>query len=445
MNKIPTHKKIPMVSRLVSIRNAARLVKNPIPVVQETMEKMGPTYFFHMGGRNLGLLTRELHIIQHILQKNHKNYHKSRFQTDELASYVGKGLLTNNGEDWLKQRRLIQPAFGRKNIDTLSSIMEEEIHDVFQQEIGNGGRTEISHVSAMLTFHIVTRAIFSDEVSHAQIVELRDRVERVQKMIILQIRQPFKRWYYSLSGMMRKHHRLADEVKDLIRGLIENRQKDGHRKEDILQFLLDTRYEDTGQPMSTDRLVDELLIMMVAGHETTAHSLTWTLYLLNQHPDVSEAAMGEVVNKGNTYMEYFAPDSRIMSIIKESLRMYPPAWVIDRTALQDDIIDGYRIPKNITIMQFIYGLHHDEKYWDAPHEFRPDRFIKNPKPDAYFPFGAGPRLCIGNHFAYLELIITLVKFLQSYRLPKKAIPYPGIKPLITLQPEKAVWMDLERK
>jgi cytochrome P450 len=407
------------------------------------MKVLGSTYFFHMGGRTKGLITQDLEIIQHVLQKNHKNYIKSPLQTEQLASYVGNGLLTNNGESWLRQRRLIQPAFTRKNINSLSFIIEEEAKKVFHAEIGQGGPTNISHVAAMLTFHVVARAIFSDEMSHDEIVGMRRNVERVQHMIIHQVRQPYKRWYYRWSGKMRRHHALADEAKDLIKSVIINRKANRVQKKDILQFLLDTRYEDTGEEMELAQLVDELLILMVAGHETTAHSFSWTLFLLNQHEESREKLLEDIRINDENYLNYFLPDSYVMAVIKESMRLYPPAWVIDRIGLKDDFVTKNKtIPGNTIIMSFIYGLHRDPKFWPDPDSFVPERFLSDTKQEAYFPFGAGPRLCIGNHFAYLELIIAFVQFFKNYRLPLTPISHPGIKPLITLQPAHNIWMDL---
>ncbi len=438
--------KIPTVPRLVSLKNAARLVKNPIPVVQEMMKKMGPTYFFHIGGRTMGMITQDLDIIQHILQKNHNNYYKSPLQSKELAAYVGKGLLTNNGPDWLRQRRMIQPLFSKQKVNSIAEIMESEFARVFGQEIINEERINLSHLSAMLTFHIVAKSIFSDGIGHEEIVRMRDHVERVQKMLILQVRQPYKKWFYTWSGMIKKHHRLAQEAKDLIHGLIVTRSKaSSPKKNDILQFMLDSRYEDTGKPMSEQQLIDELLILIVAGHETTAHSLTWTVYLLNHHPEILADVLTEINYKNTSYFDYFNPDSLLLATIKESMRLYPPAWVIDRVGLDDDELETVTIPKDTILMNFVYGLHHNSNYWENPEQFFPKRFISNPRPEAYFPFGAGPRLCIGNHFALLELVVVLVNLLKNYELPSTPLSFPGFNPLITLQPAKPIWLNLSKR
>ncbi len=435
----------PTVSRITSLKNAARLVKNPIPVVNGVMQKLGPTYMFHIGGRNKGLITQDLDLIEHILQKNHKNFNKSPLQTKELAAYVGNGLLTNNGNNWLRQRRLIQPAFNRKNINSLISLMEEEVNLVCQNEMAIGKRVNLSHLSAMLTFHIVARTIFSDEVRHDEIIRMRNNVERVQKMIILQIRQPYKIWFYSMSGMLKKHHKLAKEAKDLIYRLIQTRKASVHRKDDILQFMLDTRYEDTGLPMSDQQLVDELLILMVAGHETTAQSIIWTMLLLHDHAETLYNVRQEINEIGNDYEAYFKQGSILMASIKESMRLYPPAWVIDRVGIEDDEVNGHLIPKDTIIMNYIYGLHRNPDHWEKPNKFLPERFIEARKPSAYFPFGAGPRLCIGNHFAYLELVVTIVNLLQNYTIRSSSSALPGMNPLITLQPDRQVFFMVEAR
>lgn len=434
-------KQFPLVSRLTSLKNAARLVKNPIPVVQETMANLGDSYFFHMGGRTKGLLTRELGLIQHVLQKNHKNYHKSPLQSKELAAYIGKGLLTNNGAPWLRQRRLIQPAFSRKNINQLAELMRKETEVVLDREVGDGGLINCTHLGEMLTFGIIARAMFSDEVTHADMMQMRDNIQRVQKMIILQVRQPYKRWYYSLTGMIRHHKGLVLEAKHLVEKVVVNRQQSGHRRGDLLDYMMDLRYEDTGEPMALAQLVDELLILMVAGHETTAQSFAWTLFLLNNHRGALTKTLDAIRQPAVEPMAYFSPDNYLMAMIKESMRLYPPAWVIDRIGLEDDEWNGYPIPKNTIIMNFTYGLHYDERYWSSPKEFRPERFIEQPKREAYFPFGAGPRLCIGNHFTLLELAIAFDGFLSRYEIGLEPVPQPTLNPLITLQPAKPIYLQ----
>lgn len=426
------------------MKNAARLVKNPIPVVQETMADLGSTYFFHMGGRTKGLLTQELSLIQHILQKNNKNYYKSPLQADELADYIGKGLLTNNGPSWLRQRRLIQPAFSKRNINQLAELMRAETESVLNHEVGKGGNVNCTHLGEMLTFHIIARAMFSDEISHDDMMTMRDHIQRVQKMIILQVRQPFKKWYYSLSGMIRRHKNLALQAKQLIERVVVARKASGIRKDDILDYMLDLRYEDTGEPMVLQQLVDELLILMVAGHETTAQSFAWTLMLLNNHPEAYHKVRESVKSHDSDVMSFFSPDNYLMAVIKESMRLYPPAWVIDRMGVEDDEWNGYRIPKNTIIMNFTYGLHHDASHWKDVEHFIPERFIDQPKPAAYFPFGAGPRLCIGNHFTLLELAIAFHTFLSKYEIGKAPIDRPTLNPLITLQPLTPIVMSCAR-
>ena len=435
----------PKVKRMHSLLHAARFVQNPIPIVDENMAAFGPTYFFHMGGKRLGLISQDLDVIQHVLQRNHKNYQKSKLQSEELASYIGHGLLTNNGENWLRQRRLIQPAFSRSKVNSLADLMADETEKVYEREVGSGGRIDVSFLSAMLTFHIISRAIFSDEVEESQILQMRENVERVQKMVVQQVRQPYKKWYFQLSGKIRRHQQLAIQSRSILRNLIENRMQSAIQKGDLLAFLLETRYEDTGESMTMKQLIDEVLILMVAGHETTAHCLTWTLSLLNTHRDILAGVLAEVQRRGSDFLSYFNPDSLLQAVIKESLRLYPPAWVLDRSGIEDDTIQGKRIPRNTIIMAYIFGIHRSPTYWENPTKFDPSRFLNGKKPEAYFPFGAGPRLCIGNHFAYLELIIVLTLFLQRYSFTDESFSFPEFKPLVTLQPSSTVYMHFNKR
>ena len=430
-----TNQKFPRVSRIQSLKNAFRLVHNPIPVIQETMLKYGDTYAFHIGGKTPAHASRDPEVIKHVLRMNHKNYQKSPFQSKELASYIGKGLLTNNGGDWLRQRRLIQPVFHRKNINKLINLMDLVCARRMHHILGNSaGSLRIHHLAMDITFHIAAKAIFGDDVTSEELRSLRDDIERVQKMIVYQIRQPYKQWYYQLSGAIRKHKKLAQNAKRLVAEKSFNRQQSPEIKEDLLQLMLQLKYEDSGSPMSVDRLTDELIILLIAGHETTAQAVSWAISLIARHPDW-QRRIKEEIDQNLDPVKSMQTQSILFAVINETLRLYPPAWVIDRISIREDSINGRTIPPQSFMMCFVYGLHRHEKYWENPNEFRPERFLKQEvNSDHFIPFGAGPRLCIGHHFAMLELYVILKNILKLYNFKTINAPLPGLKPLITLQP-----------
>jgi cytochrome P450 len=203
-------------------------------------------------------------------------------------------------------------------------------------------------------------------------------------------------------------------------------------------MLLDARYEDTGMPMAESQVIDEILILLIAGHETTANALSWTLFLLAHHRDELEKL--RETTRDLSVDESVAHDY-LNAVIKESMRLYPPAWISDRVSLQDDRYQKFTFPKDTIVILFYYGLHRDEKYWDDPAAFMPSRFIQEKehkdKPKAYYPFGAGPRLCIGNNFAMAEMTIFLQAMVKNFDVFPGSV-LPTIKPLVTLRPDAVV-------
>lgn len=436
---------IPSLPRWISFVSSILMVKNPIPQFDKIMKKIGPSYYFYIGGAKKGLITSDWVLIKHFLQKNNKNYIKSAFQRDVLKYYIGNGLLTNEGADWLRQRRLIQPAFHKDRINALAELMASEVDLVCDRMIRDHTPTPINDLSTTLAFQIIARAMFSDDVDMRQITAIRDRVERVQQMTINQIRQPFKKNYYRWTGQIKLHKRLAKETLELIALIVDRRQRSNQSKDDLLQYLLDVRYADTGEPMTRERLLEELLILVVAGHETTAQSLTWTISLLARHPHIIEQLTAEINQNGDHYMTYFSSESFLLASIQESMRLYPPSWLIDRQSIQADEVNGQVIEPDVTVLALTYLLHRDDRYWANPLSYDPSRFIDNPSPEAYIPFGAGPRYCIGSHFALLEMVIILYRLLTSYEIQPTSAPMPAILPLITLHPASQVELAIHRR
>jgi cytochrome P450 len=264
-----------------------------------------------------------------------------------------------------------------------------------------------------------------------------------QDFVIKDIRQPHKSWWFKLSGEVSKNLRKAEGARHIIRTMIRTRKDSGDKFNDLLDMLLDARYEDSGQPMEERQVIDEILILLIAGHETTANALSWTLYLLANHPEeqkrtyestyhlpVTEAVTNDVLN----------------AVIKESMRLYPPAWISDRVALHDDAYKDYTFPADTILILFYYGLHRDPKHWEDPAAFKPDRFMSRADKDktkAYYPFGAGPRLCIGNNFAMAEMTLFLQAVVKRFRFLPTAIE-PQMKALVTLRPDR-VCLDVESR
>jgi cytochrome P450 len=445
---------LPRLPRWRSLLRSFALAKDPLPVLNQTLAHYGDTVELFIGGVEKSILTRDPGLTQHILQKNHRNYAKSKF-TQGFSRYIGHGLLTNEGPDWLRQRRLIQPGFHRQRVAALTGLMQEitaeTLAPVAAKAAGTGGAVivDVHELMTRLTFRIIARSVFSTNFPEAELDRLARLITEIQAFFVRSIRQPYLKPWFHLKGQFKYHDALAAELRSLLAGLIAQRQHANAQPgasppDDLLQMLLDVRYEDSGEPMSRDRLIDESLILLVAGHETSANALTWLVYLLAHHPQEAESIqteMASVLAGRPPTFEDLPRLSKALHAVQETMRCYPPAWMVDRVALADDEYNGLRIPKGTLFSLYFHGLHHDAKYWPAPDEFRPARFAPGQErpvqANAYVPFGGGPRLCIGMQFALTEMQLVTLELLRQFDIEwVPSQPPVTMQPLITLRPRQ---------
>lgn len=434
-----THKYPPVASRIRSLIHANQFIRNPFPILDLAVSKLGSTYTFYMGGVQKAVLTIDPKAARYILQKHHRAYEKSAIVTDILAKYVGKGLLTSTGDHWLRQRRLIQPGFQRRRIESLQSLMKTEVDDCMMNwtiKAAEGVAIDAYKEMNQLTFRIIARTLFSDSLEEHALAQLSELISTLQAYIIKEVRQPYKRWWFSLSGMTSRHIELAKGVRELVRNIIRARRTMTQMPDDLLSMLLESKYEDTGLEMEEDHLIDECLILFVAGHETSANALSWMLYLLGNHPSEYERLQNAGVEE---------QASLVRNVIEETMRLYPPGWVVDRISLEDDQVLDFKLPKGTVWIIYIRGMHRNPDYWDRPDQFVPDRWNDpNLNKEAYMPFGAGPRLCIGEHFAMMEMQLILTTIVNTWNLTLITKDV-GEKPLVTLRPASEIIIQLSRK
>jgi len=423
-------------SLLQSFIRTYKQVKDPVGSMEESMEKYDGTYAVNLGAKRM-IATQDPGFIDHVLKNNHKNYYKSPILTEQLGRFLGKGLLTSNGEYWLKQRRLIQPGFHIEKIHALYGIIKKTV-DQFISNFPAGDRVDVYPLMNNFAFEIVINTLFNIKVPPDTRNELSRFITDTQDFVIKDIRQPHKSWWFTLSGEVAKNLKKAEGARQIIRSIIRTRKNSGQKFNDLLDMLLDARYEDTGLPMEEAQVIDEILILLIAGHETTANALSWTLYLLANHRDELEKLRMATLNL--TVDECVRHDY-LNAVINESMRLYPPAWISDRVSLEDDTYRHYTFPGNTIIILFYYGLHRDKKYWEHPTAFNPERFLRyrdhKEKAKAFYPFGSGPRLCIGNNFAMAEMTLFLQAMVQRFDILPTSIE-PHIKPLVTLRPDRVI-------
>ncbi|WP_298950785.1 cytochrome P450 [uncultured Nonlabens sp.] len=439
-------RKIEQIPALTFLSKSLEIYKDPLPFHRENFHKYGNTFKLSPKPGLMIHFTCDEKLTQHILQKNQKNFHKSSLQTDDLGKYIGHGLLTENGEKWKANRKLIQPAFYKKSIallmQTMDAVINEELDRIEVDKI-----TDVYSICNDLAFKVVARSLFDlndiDDLDK-KINRLQEITEHAQKMLIKELRIPWMKWYFDrewLSGQNSIPHALSEieEARNLLLAIIKNRRLSDKEPGDLLDMLLHSTYED-GSYMKDDQLVDEILVLFIAGHETTANALSFATQLLAHHPETIIKARLEL---GDLDVENLLPGLMKMPYLKqcveETLRLYPPAYVTDRVALESDRCEDIVIEKGSIWLISFYEMHRRKDLWDAPDQFDPDRFMSDKAKkyrEFYFPFGAGPRMCVGNNFAMFEMILVLARMLERFDI-KPVNDVIEYHPLITLKPKNA--------
>jgi cytochrome P450 len=438
---------VPVVSRWRSFADSRGMALNPTQVLTKYAELYGHTFRFYFGGVKEAIVTTDPVVIQHVLKTNSENYHKSEIQMKRMGHFLGKGLLTSHGEVWRTQRRLIQKGFERKQLDVLSSIMQDSLRDSlvdFDRQARIGPVDIYPHLMKM-TFGMVGRSLFGARLKNEDIDLISRTISTVQEFMVRQTIQPYLNPWFSVSGELRRHQEMRARADGILLDYIKKRRQSapGH---DLLQILMDARYSD-GHGMSDELILSESMQLLVAGHETSSNALSWLLYLLSSRADCLERIRQEFDSVlGGAPLSYsdVAKLEFASQVIQEALRLYPPFWMVDRMALADDRAGDVAIPRGSTVVVFIYGAHHSPRFWENPETFDPQRFSKaNEKlhtPFAYLPFGAGPRGCIGGNYAMLQILMILSVLLKKYDLHLPAGQIIEARPMVILRPKYGIRM-----
>ena len=432
-------KKIPEVSLPNFIKHSLEILKNPLPFHNRNFTEKGDVFKLNVGFNTAVYFCRDAAFAEYVLQKNQKNYVKSKIQTEDLVKYVGEGLLTSEGEKWKTQRKLIQPAFYKKQLVNLLISMEDAIKKEFDR-IEVNTTVDIFPILNDLAFQTVVKSLFSGVAIDTDMNRLQFITESGQKMLVKELRQPYLHWWFSLSGEMKRELDLTIEARDVIRNKINQRKASKDKKGDLLDMLLDSKYDD-GSGMSEEQLIDEILILFTAGHETTSNALTFTFQLLAKHPKWQDEIFKEwqgLSNDSNDLMSRIMASKICQQVIEESMRLYPPAYFIDRVNIKKDAFNGREFEPGSNLLFSVYEMHRHPDLWDNPEAFLPERFADGDRQysSQYFPFGAGPRKCIGNNFAMFEMIMAVTQLVSTYEIQPE-FDTIEITPLITLKPKNA--------
>jgi cytochrome P450 len=343
--------------------------------------------------------------VKRVLVTNHRNYTKG-VDRDRIRILLGRGLMTSEGEFWTHQRYLLQPFFHRAVITRFAQTIDETNARFLARwdvEAARGGTVNITEAMSELTLEIVLRAVFGadfEEMSRAFEVVTRDQARNLE----------FVYKFRALAGLVRK--------------LIRRRSAAGEGGHfDYVAMMMQARDKRTGTPMSEHALVDEVMTLVVAGHETTASVLNWTWYLLSQHPAVEAALHAELARQPLPPVPSLAHVETLtytQQVLNEAMRLYPPGWLLSRRTIGPDVLGGYQIPAGSSVLVPLYLVHRHPRYWSDPDRFQPERFApehESTRPRfSFVPFAAGPRHCIGETLALYEMLMHLQQAVLRYRL-----------------------------
>jgi cytochrome P450 len=425
--------------------------RDPLKFLARLAREYGDVVRFKVGPQRAFLLNHPDHV-RDVLVTNHERFHKGR-ALQRAKRLLGEGLLTGEGEFHRRQRRLAQPAFHRRRVDSYGSVMVE-----YAERAGarwrEGETLDVSSEVMRLTLAVVGKTLFDADVE-SDADEVGEALTEVMELFdFLMI--PFSEMLEKLPlPPQRRFLRARARLDAVVYRIIEERRRSGGDRGDLLSMLLlavDEEGDHTG--MTNEQLRDEAMTLFLAGHETTSNALTWAWHMLAQNPDAERRLHEEldtVLEGGRApTVEDFAALRYTEMVVAETMRLYPPAWAIGRLAIEDHEVAGYRVPRGSLVLVSQYVMHRDPRFFPEPERFDPERWTaeaRAARPQfSYFPFGGGPRRCIGEGFAWMEAVLMLAALARRVRLrPAHGSPSVETRPRITLRPKGPVPMVVERR
>jgi len=378
--------------------------------------------------------------IRHVLVDNNRNYSKATYSNLVFKKLVGDGLITSEGETWRQHRRLMQPAFHHSRLEALDGMIvtaAEEMLSRWERRYAEGLPVDIAREMASLTLTITTRALFG--------VDLGDEVNTIGEWV----NQAAAKFEKPSTPQVQESSR---EVRAIVERIVRQRKENFEDRSDLLSSMIQARDEETRLMLDERALCDQVMTLLIAGYETTANALTWTWYLLSQNP----WAVGQLREEVHAVLGSNRPPATAdldkmpftRMVLDESLRLFPPAWILGRKALGPDEIGGYSVGAGTIMAICVYTVHRHPEFWEQPETFNPLRF--SPGADqrrhryAYIPFGAGPRQCIGNNFGLLEACLAMACVAQRFEL--RMAPGSQVQPLalFVLRPNRDLFMTLHK-
>ena len=432
----------PKLSRLGALTYS--FTRDPLVFLTNLARTYGDLASYTMGGERLYFVNNP-QWIKDILVTHNRNFTKSR-GLDRTKKLLGNGLLTSEGSFHLRQRRLLQPPFHRERIVSYGQTMVDTA-DRLRRNWTNGATLDIAQEMMRLTLSIAGTTLFSVDVE-SQAAEVGRALTDVMESFWLTM-TPFAEAIERLPiGPMHRAKLARRRLDAMIYTMIAERRAAARDRGDLLSMLL-LAQDDDGSMMSDQQVRDEAMTIFLAGHETTANALTWTWYLLSQSPDDEarlHAELDQALGQRLPAVADLPSLPFVERVVTEAMRLYPPAWAIGRRAIEPYTIDAYVAPARSIFLMSQWVMHRDPRYYDQPDRFRPDRWtpaFKTALPRfAYFPFGGGPRQCIGESFAWMELVLVVATIAQQWKL--RLVPgHPVVpQPLVTLRTKHGMRMTV---
>ena len=427
----------------------ARFPFDPLAFGVGIARQFGDIAYYRIGPLRLYQLSHP-DLARQVLVEQPEKFHKPKLVKRAFQPFAGEGLLTSDGSLWRQQRKLMQPAFHPRSLASYAAVMVAHSQGLMGSFV-DGEIRDIGADMPRLTLGIVVKSLFGAdlppgaiEISRAMLAVLDAANQRLNSVLRI------PSWVPTARNL--RERRAVAELDAMLQALIRNRRASSESHEDLLSVLLAAADEDGGTQMSDRQLRDEMMTLFLAGHETTASALTWTWYLLSRHPE----AEAKLANELRRLLAGRAPSVDDLPrlpytemVIREAIRLYPPAPGIGREPVQDVTIADYSIPKGSLVLVNTYAIQHDQRFFDDPERYDPDRFAPGWEERipryAYLPFGGGPRVCIGNGFAMMEARLILATIAQHYKLSLETDETIRPIQLVTLRPSGLVRMKIQRR
>lgn len=443
-NQAPGPKGLPILG------NARDFTKDALGFLDGCQKQFGDLFHLKLAGVN-GYVALHPSLIQQVLSQNQQNYSKSTRGILKYREVLGTGLFTSEGDHWRRQRRIVQPTLKKVSVDSFSRIMLEEtksLSEHWEQNYLDLPSFDLYSDMMRITLKIVSMTLLGKDVSDAT-SSVGKALEYIFRISHARILRPID---LPLWVPTPEHQRLRNAIRELdvvVHRIISNQRTQGVDDNNLISRLIRAKDPETGESMTDSQVRDEVLIMFLAGHETTANTLAWIWYSLSQSPESDQRLQEEIqsVVKGEfVQLEEIYQLKYTEALIQETMRLYPPGWWFARRAVGSDTLGGYHLPKDHHVWMCAFLTHRHPEFWQRPNEFEPERFLKKDTNDthrfAYFPFGGGARYCIGSHFAMLEMKIIIATLVKRFRfsLPPE---FPVVlSPRSTLRPLHGMRMQL---